>query len=172
MIAYDTDLSDNLVKPEYPPPCKQDFINYYFDNIIKHFCIIFAGSVKDEKHVTKLKNELKKQNIYATSYVSSAHKNTREVMDILDKYNAEKTECVLWKKRKIVWITVAGRSNALSGVVSANTPYPVIACPPFADKMDMTVNINSTLQCPSNVPVMTVLEPSNVALCVKKMFAL
>lgn len=144
----------------------------YFKDICNETCVILSGSVKDEKHVTKLKNELKKQNIYATSYVSSAHKNTREVMDILDKYNAQKTECVLWKKRKIVWITVAGRSNALSGVVSANTPYPVIACPPFADKMDMTVNINSTLQCPSNVPVMTVLEPSNVALCVKKMFSL
>ena len=40
------------------------------------------------------------------------------------------------------------------------------------DKMDFFVNINSTLQCPSKVPVMTVLEPGNVALAIEKIFAL
>ena len=77
---------------------------------------------------------------------------------------------VVTKHRKIVWITVAGRSNALSGVVSANTPYPVIACPPFADKMDMMVNINSTLQMPSKVPVMITLSPTNIALAIQRLF--
>lgn len=149
-----------------------DFTDEYFNDVCQEICVVLSGSVKDAKHVDKLKNEIKKQGIHSVSFVSSAHKNTREVMDILDRYNAQKSSNAHWDKRKIVWITVAGRSNALSGVVSANTPYPVIACPPFADKMDMTVNINSTLQCPSNVPVLTVLEPSNVALCVKKMFSL
>ena len=36
--------------------------------------------------------------------------------------------------QKVVFVTVAGRSNALSGVVAANTHRPVIACPPFKDK--------------------------------------
>ena len=63
-------------------------------------------------------------------------------------------------------------SNALSGVVSCNTKYPVIACPPFKDLLDMSVNINSTLQCPSNVPAMTILSPTNVALAIKKIFDL
>ena len=36
----------------------------------------------------------------------------------------------------------------------------------------MIVNINSSLQCPSDVPVMTVLEPRNVALSIKKIFNL
>ena len=70
----------------------------------------------------------------------------------------------------MVWVTVAGRSNALSGVVAANSKYPVIACPPFKDKDDMMVNINSTLQMPSKVPVMTILEPGNVALAIEKIF--
>jgi 5-(carboxyamino)imidazole ribonucleotide mutase len=82
----------------------------------------------------------------------------------LDHYNS--------RKYKIVWITVAGRSNALSGVMAANSRHPVIACPPFKDKMDMQVNINSTLQCPSNVPVMTILEPGNVAIAIERMFNL
>ena len=69
-----------------------------------------------------------------------------------------------------MYVTVAGRSNALSGVVASNSTRPVIACPPFADKDDMMVNINSTLQCPSYVPVMTILEPINVALSIKRIF--
>lgn len=144
----------------------------YFNEHHHQICVILSGSVKDEKHVNKLKDELRKQNIYSVSYVSSAHKNTAEVLGILQEYNDFKNKNIQTGTRKIVWITVAGRSNALSGVVSANTPYPVIACPPFGDKVDMMVNINSTLQCPSKVPVLTVLEPSNVALCVSKMFDL
>ena len=76
------------------------------------------------------------------------------------------------KEANIVWVTVAGRSNALSGVVASNTTYPTIACPPFVDKNDMLVNINSTLQCPSKVPVMTILEPCNVAIAINNIFQL
>jgi 5-(carboxyamino)imidazole ribonucleotide mutase len=63
-------------------------------------------------------------------------------------------------------------SNALSGVVAANTKYPVFACPPFSDKTDMMVNINSTLQMPSNVPVATILKPGNLAMFINKMYSL
>ena len=43
----------------------------------------------------------------------------------------------------MIWsqVTVAGRSNALSGVAAANSKYPVSVCPPFSDKDDMMVNI-------------------------------
>ena len=54
-------------------------------------------------------------------------------------------------------------SNALSGVVACNSSVPTIACPPFKDKTDQMVNINSSLQCPSKCPVMTILSPDNVA---------
>ena len=40
------------------------------------------------------------------------------------------------------------------------------------DKSDMMTNINSTLQCPSKVPVMTILEPQNVVLAAQKIFNL
>ena len=74
--------------------------------------------------------------------------------------------------RNVIFITIAGRSNALSGVVACNTKYPVIACPPFKDKQDYSVNIHSTLQMPSNTPTMTILEPINVVLACKKIFNL
>jgi len=128
--------------------------------------VILSGSDKDATHVSNIISFLNKVNPKnkVVSIVASAHKNTQLVMDTIKQYDA-----IL---AKVVYITVAGRSNALSGVVAANSTRPVIACPPFADKMDMMVNINSTLQCPSYVPVITILEPINVALAVERMFLL
>ena len=130
----------------------------------ENLVVIVSGSNKDSAHVDKLVYEINKENILVEAYVSSAHKNTRDVLHLIDTFNAD--------KRNIIWVTVAGRSNALSGVVAANSKYPVIACPPFSNKTDMIVNVNSTLQCPSNVPVMAILEPINVALSIKRIFKL
>ena len=135
-----------------------------YNSTYMNLAVIIAGSVSDNAHVVKIKKALEQRNICSVAHYSSAHRNTKEVIDLLDHYNK--------KTSKMVWITVAGRSNALSGVVAANSRHPVLACPPFKDKMDMMVNINSTLQCPSNVPVLTVLEPSNVALAIERMFQL
>ena len=140
--------------------------SYYSDEHCKtnDTVVILSGSTSDDAHVQKLIKFANAQGIHTISHVSSAHKNTLEVMGILRKYND--------KKGRVVYVTVAGRSNALSGVVASNTQYPTIACPPFKDKDDMMVNINSTLQCPSKVPVMAILEPSNVALACRKIFDL
>ena len=141
---------------------KSDIINYYFNNIINHFCIIFAGSVKDTAHVENIKSFLEKNNIYCVNYYCSAHKETKKLLEIMGKYE--------YMDRKIVYITCAGRSNALSGVVASNSKFPVIACPVFKDKVDMGINIHSTIQCPSKVPVMTILEPENVAMAINKLW--
>ena len=139
----------------------------YYENhhwITNNTLVILSGSVSDENHVKKIVSFANKKGLYTLSHVSSAHKNTHEVLRILDKYNAQ--------FGRIIFVTVAGRSNALSGVIASNTKYPTIACPPFKDKLDMSVNINSTLQCPSKVPVMTILEPENVVLAAQKIFGL
>lgn len=142
---------------------KRVIINF-MENYIDKLVVILAGSVSDKEHVEKLNKFFRAKDIYTMNYYSSAHKNTKDVLNILEKYEKQ--------DRNIIYVTVAGRSNALSGVVSCNTRYPVIGCPPFKDKMDMQVNIHSTLQCPSKVPVMTILEPENVALAVSKIFSL
>jgi len=153
---------DNICDDFYNYKSEQYYIDDYFNNYHDATAVIIAGSTSDQKHVDKLQNALKSSQVYSTAYVSSAHKSTKDVLRIIQKY----------QDRRIVWITVAGRSNALSGVIAANTTKPVIACPPFKDKMDMFTNINSTLQMPSKVPVMTILEPGNVALAVNRIFAL
>ena len=137
---------------------------HYFNNHHKELPVILSGSESDKSFVDKIEKELRKNNIYSHRYVASAHKQTRTVLGLLEKYER--------RGGKIVWITVAGRSNALSGVVAANSKFPVIACPPFKDKLDMMVNINSSIQCPSKVPVATILEPGNVALVIRNIFNL
>tara|TARA_Y100000389_G_scaffold203659_1_gene252906 strand:+ start:1131 stop:3044 length:1914 start_codon:yes stop_codon:yes gene_type:complete len=147
---------------------KDIFVEDYFQNHHPELVVIIAGSKTDEDWVNKIRKELNNKYINNVAYYSSAHKNTREVLTILDSYKREN----LLTQRKIVYITVAGRSNALSGVVASNVEYPVFAVPPYKDKTDFQVNINSTLQCPSKVPVMTVLEPGNVAIAIEKIFRL
>ena len=85
-------------------------------------------------------------------------------LKVLEILTANKDE------KDIVYITIAGRSNALSGFVAANCEFPTIGCPPFSDKTDMLVNVHSTLQMPSNTPVLTILDPGNCALAVKRIF--
>lgn len=117
------------------------------------------GSTSDESHAKKITNKLDEYNIAWEQHAASAHKQPLKVLEIL---NANKDE------KNIVYITIAGRSNALSGFVAANCTFPTLACPPFADKTDMLINIHSTLQMPSNTPVLTVLDPRNCALAVKR----
>ena len=121
--------------------------------------ILILGSEVDASHAEKITAYFDQVDIEYESYIASAHKNPEKVLKVLKDYE---------KKKKIVYITIAGRSNALSGFCAGNTAHPVIACPPFADKIDMMVNINSTLQMPSNVPVMTVLDPRNAGLAAER----
>ena len=123
--------------------------------------IIIMGSTSDGPHAKKITNKLDEYNIDWEQHAASAHKEPLKVLDIL---NTNKN------KKDVVYITIAGRSNALSGFVAANSEFPTLGCPPFSDKADMLVNIHSTLQMPSNTPVLTVIDPENCALAVKRIF--
>ena len=121
--------------------------------------VIIMGSTSDEPHAKKITDGLDAYGINWEQHAASAHKEPLKVLDIL---NANQD------KENIVYITIAGRSNALSGFVAANSEFPTLGCPPFSDKADMLVNIHSTLQMPSNTPVLTVVDPGNCALAAKR----
>ena len=123
--------------------------------------VLILGSTSDEGHAQKITSSLDEFGIAWDQHVASAHKQPRKVLEILDANANEES---------LVYVTIAGRSNALSGFVAANSEFPTIGCPPFSDKMDMLVNIHSTLQMPSNTPVITVLDPGNCALAIKRIF--
>lgn len=133
-------------------------------NEARNMVVILSGSPSDAAHIDKITGELDKQHLNYQAFICSAHKYTQKLLNILNDLEAS--------NYRLVYVTVAGRSNALSGVVACNTRHPVIACPPFKDKLDMLVNVHSSLQCPSKVPVMTILEPNNVAISISRIFSL
>ena len=123
--------------------------------------VLIMGSTFDEPHAKKITDKLDEFEISWEQHAASAHKQPLKVLEILNNNKEEKD---------IVYITIAGRSNALSGFVAANSEFPTLGCPPFSDKADMLVNIHSTLQMPSSTPVLTVIDPGNCALAVKRIF--
>lgn len=123
---------------------------------------IIAGSPKDDEHVRNIQEALGGTPNYYARY--SGHKNTEELLKFVD--SIEKSPV------PVVYITVAGRSNALSGIVAANTKWPVIACPPFKDMVAYSVDIHSSLRMPSETPVGVVVEPGNAALYAQKILRL
>ena len=131
--------------------------------MIQDRVIIIMGSSSDEEFTRPIRSTLKKLGIPYELRVFSAHKTPYKLLGLLEKYESAGD--------RLVVITVAGRSNALSGFVDANTPYPVIACPPQSEKFTL-VDVYSSLRMPSSVSPMVVLEPENAALAAAKILAL
>ena len=125
---------------------------------------IIMGSKVDEDHARKIADHLATFGVKAELYVASAHKVPEIALEIIHDFNKS--------SEAICYITMAGRSNALSGFVAANSIHPVIACPPFSDKSDYLINIHSTLYMPSNTPNMTVVDPQNAAMAAIRILAL
>ncbi len=125
---------------------------------------IIMGSKSDEAHARKIAEHLDKFGVKAELYVASAHKVPEVVMDIVNDFNKSGDA--------ICYITIAGRSNGLSGVVSASAIHPVIACPPFSDKADYLANIHSSTMMPSDTPAMVVVDPQNAAMAAIRILGL
>jgi 5-(carboxyamino)imidazole ribonucleotide mutase len=124
--------------------------------------IIIMGSKSDLAHAQAITKTLKTLEISYEMRVCSAHKATRRLLEILHEYE---------RSGPLVYITIAGRSNALSAVVDANTRYPVIACPPYSDRFG-GMDILSSLRLPSGIASPTILEPEGAALLAAKILAL
>ena len=123
--------------------------------------VILMGSRADLKHCQKIAEKLKEFGIGAIMRVASAHKTPEKILEILREY----------EKDEVVFITVAGRSNALSGFVDANTTKPVIACPPYSDAF-AGMDVLSSIRMPSGVAPMLVMDAENAALAAAKILAL
>jgi 5-(carboxyamino)imidazole ribonucleotide mutase len=126
--------------------------------------VFILGSESDKKFVDGMDKEFASFGVDSKLFVASAHKVPEKVHAIVKKYNESDED--------IVYITVAGRSNGLSGVTAANSIHPVIACPPFKTKEDFMININSSLMMPSDTPVMTVVDRQNAIMAALRIFAL
>ncbi len=124
--------------------------------------IIIMGSKSDLAQAQAVTKTLKALDISYKMRVCSAHKATQRLLEILQEYE---------QAGPLVYITIAGRSNALSAVVDANTRYPVIACPLYSDRFS-GMDILSSLRLPSGIASPTILEPEGAALLAAKILAL
>ena len=131
--------------------------------MVEEKIIIIMGSKKDEEFSNRICTCLDNFSITYERRVASAHKTPQKLLKIIEEY--EKLE------GRIVYITIAGRSNALSGFVDANTKYPVIACPPCSSRFG-PLDIYSSLRMPSGVSPLVILDPQNAALASAKILAL
>ena len=124
--------------------------------------VILLGSKSDMEHRAAIARGLDRFAITHETRIASAHKVTRYLLDLLDRYEQDG-----WPR---VYITVAGRSNALSGVVDANSRHPVIACPPYGERF-AGMDLLSSVRMPGGVAPMLVLEPEGAALAAAKILA-
>ena len=123
--------------------------------------IIIMGSKSDLEWSKKIAKHLDNFGINSRLHIASAHKVPLKCYELIKKY----------EKENVVFITVAGRSNALSGFADAQTHCPVIACPPYSEKFGGT-DIYSSLRMPSGVAPMVITETENAALAAAKIFGL
>ena len=124
--------------------------------------VILMGSKADADHCQRIAEAAQQFGLEFVQRIGSAHKTPANILKMLAEYEAG--------ARPVVYITVAGRSNALSGFVDAAVSSPVIACPPLAEAFG-GADIYSSLRMPSGVAPALVLEPANAALCAAKIFA-
>jgi 5-(carboxyamino)imidazole ribonucleotide mutase len=125
--------------------------------------VILMGSKADFAHCQKIAEAAQQFGLEVVQRIGSAHKTPAHVLKLLAEYETG--------SRPVVYITVAGRSNALSGFVDGAVSAPVIACPPPAEAFG-GADIFSSLRMPSGIAPALLLEPANAALCAAKIFAM
>lgn len=123
--------------------------------------VIIMGSKADLEWSKKIAGSLNKFGIESVLRIASAHKVPLKCYELIKEY----------EKENVIFITVAGRSNALSGFTDVQTHCPVIACPPYSEKFGGT-DIYSSLRMPSGVAPMVITEAENAGLAAAKIFGL
>jgi 5-(carboxyamino)imidazole ribonucleotide mutase len=129
--------------------------------------VILLGSKSDMEFGTKIAGHLKKFGIDYEFRIASAHRSTEKVLQMLSEYEDE----------KVVFITVAGKLDALSGIVAANTAHAVLACPPDTDDFhklsySRKTEIFSSLDVPSVASFGLIIGSEMAAIQAAKILAL
>ncbi len=119
------------------------------------------GSKADAEWAGQISKVLENMGVETVSRIASAHKVPLKCYNLIKEY----------EKENVVFITIAGMSNALSGFTDAQTYCPVIACPPYSDKFGGS-DVFSSLRMPSGVAPLTILSPENAALAAAKIIGL
>ena len=130
---------------------------------MKPLVIIIMGSKADMDHCKKIAQACQEYGLDTLLRIASAHKTPEHAIALVRKIESD--------PRAKVYITVAGRSNALSGFIDGMVNAPVIACPPILENSGGQ-DIHSSLRMPSGIAPAVILEPANAALFAAKIFGL
>ncbi|XP_011853827.1 PREDICTED: multifunctional protein ADE2 isoform X1 [Mandrillus leucophaeus] len=103
--------------------------------------VVLMGSTSDLGHCEKIKKACGNFGIPCELRVASAHKGPDETLRIKAEYEGDGIPTV--------FVAVAGRSNGLGPVMSGNTAYPVISCPPLTPDWGAQ-DVWSSLRLPSD----------------------
>lgn len=141
---------------------KQKCINYYMsgseEKNVKHMfkqiilskmgcAVILAGSDSDKEHIIKVVESLNKYEIPFRVGICSAHKQLKKLDDIIKYYNNI--------GGSLVYVAIAGGTDALSGILSFPSHHPVISCPPDVPNESCLTNpkesCNAYIRKPENV---------------------
>lgn len=131
----------------------------------KQKIVVLMGSISDMPFAHRISDFLRENRfpIQCEFRVGSAHRNPERLLEDLRAY--EESGC------NIVYITVAGMSDALSGMVAGCTSLPTLACPPDFKRYPLA-KVFSSVVTPKGVAVSFVPEPENAALAAAKILAL
>lgn len=125
--------------------------------------MILAGSPSDDSWVDRISKYLKELDVEHVRRIGSAHRVPVHVLELLEHYDSDEVPTV--------FITVAGMSDALSGLTDANVISPVIACPPRSEEFAQ-LDVLSSMRTPPGVAPVVALEPANAALAAAKILGL
>ncbi|XP_059965187.1 bifunctional phosphoribosylaminoimidazole carboxylase/phosphoribosylaminoimidazole succinocarboxamide synthetase isoform X3 [Mesoplodon densirostris] len=125
--------------------------------------IVLMGSTSDLSHCEKIKKACGNFGIPCELRVTSAHKGPDETLRIKAEYEGDGIPTV--------FVAVAGRSNGLGPVMSGNTAYPVISCPPLTPDWGAQ-DVWSSLRLPSGLGCSTILSPEGSAQFAAQIFGL
>ncbi len=129
----------------------------------KELAVLILGSEDDLDHAGKIADSLQELGIEYQFRGGSAHTSPWHVLNIIrDVENGYKS---------IVYVAVAGRSDALSAFIDGQSKFPVIAAPPYSKDFGLAKYLSS-IDTPSGIGVSLVIHPQAVAISVAKIFAL
>lgn len=112
--------------------------------------VILLGSKSDVEYAGKIREKLSEYSLESEMRIASAHRTPKHLIDTIAAYNSE----------KIIYITVVGLSDALSGILAYNALGPVIACPPDLEEWKAIAEVRT----PKDVPVALVEGPEKAAI--------
>ncbi|KAM6439779.1 bifunctional phosphoribosylaminoimidazole carboxylase/phosphoribosylaminoimidazole succinocarboxamide synthetase isoform 2-T2 [Liasis olivaceus] len=125
--------------------------------------VVLMGSTSDLGHCEKIKKACGSYGVPCELRVTSAHKGPDETLRIKAEYEGDGIPTV--------FVAVAGRSNGLGPVMSGNTAYPVVNCPPLSADWGAQ-DIWSSLRMPSGLGCSTILSPEGAAQFAAQIFGL